>query len=149
MKGSESSTRGRVWASGVSVLILARGFREADYVSMVEDVRGRCPALRAAIDDAAAVAVPSLWPEPFGLIGIEAQARGRPAVGYDVGGIPEWIGDAGIAVPRGDQPALASAIRKVLDERTWLRFAASARRRSESYRLDAHVERFLSLCDAA
>jgi len=33
------------------------------------------------MDDVHAMAVPSLWPEPFGLVGIEAQARGRPAVG--------------------------------------------------------------------
>ena len=32
--------------SGVSVLVLARGFRSADYVGMVADVRGRCPDLR-------------------------------------------------------------------------------------------------------
>jgi fatty-acyl-CoA synthase len=35
--------------SGISVLLLARGFRETDYVAMLEDVRGRCPALRDAI----------------------------------------------------------------------------------------------------
>ena len=32
--------------SGVSLLVLARGFRSADYVGMVADVRGRCPDLR-------------------------------------------------------------------------------------------------------
>jgi fatty-acyl-CoA synthase len=35
--------------AGVSLLIMARGFRQADYVAMLDDVRGRCPALRAAI----------------------------------------------------------------------------------------------------
>jgi fatty-acyl-CoA synthase len=35
--------------SGISVLLLARGFRDADYVEMLEDVRGRCPALRESI----------------------------------------------------------------------------------------------------
>jgi len=32
--------------SGVSLLVLARGFRSSDYVGMVADVRGRCPDLR-------------------------------------------------------------------------------------------------------
>ena len=99
------------------------------------------PDLRAAIDDADAVAVPSLWPEPFGLVGIEAQARGRPAVAYRVGGIADWIGGAGIAVRRGDERALASAIGTVLDERTWSGLAATARSNAERYRLGAHVER--------
>ncbi len=35
--------------AGVSLLVLARSFRGAEYVEMLEDVRSRCPALREAI----------------------------------------------------------------------------------------------------
>jgi fatty-acyl-CoA synthase len=35
--------------SGVSTLILAKGFRQADYVQMVREVRSRCPELRQTI----------------------------------------------------------------------------------------------------
>ncbi|HSN92262.1 MAG TPA: AMP-binding protein [Anaeromyxobacteraceae bacterium] len=35
--------------SGVSTLVLARGFRQADYVAMLHEVRPRCPELRQAI----------------------------------------------------------------------------------------------------
>jgi fatty-acyl-CoA synthase len=35
--------------SGISVLLLARGFRDADYVEMLDDVRERCPELREAV----------------------------------------------------------------------------------------------------
>ena len=35
--------------------------------------------------------VPSLWPEPFGLVGLEASSHGVPAVAFDVGGIKEWL----------------------------------------------------------
>ncbi|HEY0394958.1 MAG TPA: glycosyltransferase family 4 protein [Candidatus Elarobacter sp.] len=101
-------------------------------------------ALRAALDAADAVAVPSLWPEPFGLVGIEAQARGRPAVAYGVGGIGDWIAGAGIAVRRGDENALAAAIRTVLGRDAWPQYAFAARARAERYRLGAHVAR---LCD--
>ncbi|MBV9546789.1 MAG: AMP-binding protein, partial [Chloroflexi bacterium] len=35
--------------SGVSLLVLARGFRQADYVTMLAGVRDRCPQLREAL----------------------------------------------------------------------------------------------------
>lgn len=37
--------------------------------------------------------LPSLWPEPFGLIGQEANRQGVPVVAYATGGIPEWLVD--------------------------------------------------------
>jgi glycosyltransferase involved in cell wall biosynthesis len=113
--------------------------------------RGKLNAdeMRQAIDASDAVAVPSLWPEPFGLVGIEAQARGRPAVAYEVGGIGDWISDAGISVRRGDESALAGAIRAILDERTWNDFAAKARAHAETYRLDAHVDRLINVFQGA
>lgn len=37
--------------------------------------------------------VPSIWPEPLGLIGLEAAAAGVPAIAFDVGGIGEWLID--------------------------------------------------------
>src|SRR5262249_30401824 len=37
------------------------------------------------------LAVPSLWPEPFGLVGLEAGLHGVPAVAFDVGGVREWL----------------------------------------------------------
>ena len=47
------------------------------------------PAVYSA--GAAIAVVPSLWPEPFGLVGLDAAALGRPAVAFDVGGIGEWL----------------------------------------------------------
>ena len=37
--------------------------------------------------------VPSLWPEPFGLVGVEAARLGCPTVAFDRGGISEWLKD--------------------------------------------------------
>ena len=105
-------------------------------------------ALRAAIDEATVVAVPSLEPEPFGLVGIEAQARGRPAVAYDVGGISDWIEGAGTAVARGDERAFAAALLDALVPETWARTSRAARRASERYRLRPHLERILDLTGA-
>ena len=51
------------------------------------------PARDQAIRQASLLAVPSVWPEPFGLTGLEAAACGVPAVAFDVGGIREWLTD--------------------------------------------------------
>jgi glycosyltransferase involved in cell wall biosynthesis len=47
--------------------------------------------LRELQSGADLLAVPSIWPEPFGLVGIEAGCVGLPAVGFAVGGIPDWL----------------------------------------------------------
>ncbi len=46
-----------------------------------------------AVDKADLLVVPSLWPEPFGLVGPETGHRGLPAVAFAIGGIPEWLTD--------------------------------------------------------
>jgi glycosyltransferase involved in cell wall biosynthesis len=51
------------------------------------------PALVALLDDADILVLPSLWPEPHGLVGMEAARRGVPAVAYDSGGVGEWLTD--------------------------------------------------------
>lgn len=63
------------------------------------------------------VVVPSLWPEPFGIVGIEAMAYGKPVVAYDVGGISEWLenGKTGYLIPRGDIRALTDKIASLAD----------------------------------
>ena len=53
--------------------------------------------------------VPSRWPEPFGMVGIEAMARGRPVVAFDVGGISDWLthNQTGFVARAGDTDGLA------------------------------------------
>ena len=64
-------------------------------------------------------AVPSLWPEPFGLVGLDAASLGRPAVAFDVGGIKEWLTDGlngRLVEPTAGEEGLARAIVSLLDE---------------------------------
>jgi glycosyltransferase involved in cell wall biosynthesis len=74
--------------------------------------------VRRALGSARIVVVPSRWPEPFGLVGLEAMACARPVVASDTGGIPEWLDDGrtGLLVPPGDIQALAAAIVSLLDD---------------------------------
>lgn len=100
-------------------------------------------ALIASIDAASVVAVPSLWPEPFGMMGIEAYARGRPVVAYAVGGIPEWLDTGGIAVPAGDEAAFAQALLQVLEPGHWKQLATEGRRLAQQYAPEAYLRRWL------
>lgn len=99
-------------------------------------------ALRVAYDDATLIAMPSLWGEPFGLVGIEAFARARPVAAYDAGAIGEWLGSGGgHAVPRGDEAALANAIAELLEPAAWRAASARAFEAARRYSLEGHVER--------
>lgn len=73
---------------------------------------GRRPDVVPLFHAADVVALPSVFPEPFGRVLVEALACGRPAVGSSVGGIPEVLtGElaAGV-VPPSDPGALAAAL---------------------------------------
>lgn len=99
--------------------------------------------------EATVVAVPSVWPEPFGIVGLEAMAFGRPVVAFDVGGIPEWLadGDTGFLVPPGDVGAMADRLTRVLADRA-LAASLGARGRARVERDFApggHVDRLLHL----
>lgn len=62
------------------------------------------------------VCVPSMWPEPFGMIGPEAMSYSKPLVAFDVGGISEWLidGENGVMARRGDVDSLANSMNMIL-----------------------------------
>jgi glycosyltransferase involved in cell wall biosynthesis len=62
-----------------------------------------------------AVVFPSLWPEPAGLISLEAYARYRPVITSQVGGIPEYVINkkTGILVEPNKDTSLAQAIESI------------------------------------
>lgn len=98
--------------------------------------------------------VPSLWPEPFGLVGLEAGCVGMPAAAFAVGGIPEWLtpGESGELAP-GAQPRageLAEAIvRAVADPERWQQLRVGAWHTARRFTLAAHLDRLLPVILAA
>lgn len=75
---------------------------------------------RSYYSQAAMVVLPSIWPEPFGLVGIEAMSYAKPVVAFRVGGIPEWLEDGvtGFLVPPEDVKSLAERISYLLEHPT-------------------------------
>ena len=106
------------------------------------------------LGDADLLVVPSLWPEPFGLIGLEAAACGVPAAAFDVGGISEWLHDgvnghlAPARSPRAEH--LASAIVKCLrDPSAHAALARGAVEAASRHSMPAHVSALLAVLSAA
>lgn len=107
-----------------------------------------------AMRQADLLAVPSLWPEPFGLVGIEAGCFALPAVGYAVGGIPDWLigGRTGEIAP-GDPPTvqgLAEAIISALgDADHYARLCRGAWESSLTFTLQRHLAMLEPILQAA
>jgi glycosyltransferase involved in cell wall biosynthesis len=100
--------------------------------------------LLAAYHRSTAVVIPSVGPENFPTVALEALGVGRALIGTRVGGIPELVedGDNGFLVPPGDVGALASAIVRVLgDHDLAARMGARSAQRSGEYAMDRFLDR--------
>ena len=100
------------------------------------------------------VAMPSVWPEPFGLVGIEAGSLGVPSVAYAVGGIPDWLaaGQSGELAP-GDPPTvdgLAEAIVRALADRNhYFDLCRGAWEMANRFTLAAHMSNLVPILQDA
>lgn len=96
--------------------------------------------------------MPSLWPEPFGMVGVEAGRFGVPAVAFDVGGVRAWLQDgvngvlAGGAVPTATH--LAKAIASCLSG-SGETFRNTARRSASGFTRTPHVSALNACLDHA
>ena len=107
------------------------------------------PDLQRLYEDAACVLVPSTWPEPFGMVVLEAWQASRPVVVTSRGALPEIVRDDsdGLVVAPSDPAALAAAIdRLVADPKLAARMGDAGRRRVlDFYAIDAHLDRLEAL----
>lgn len=101
---------------------------------------------------ASVLGVPSIWPEPFGLVGLEAAACGVPSVAFGVGGIGEWLTDGinGRLVAAGDTAAMADAIAGLLRDPAQRRHLSDgARTAAARLSPEAHLTRLEAVLDNA
>ena len=96
--------------------------------------------------------VPSLWPEPFGLVGPEAGLRGVPAAAFSVGGVPDWLLDGvnGYRAP-GDPPTaegLADAIIRCLrDPDIHAQLRKGAFKIAEQFSIKSHLSALMKVLE--
>jgi glycosyltransferase involved in cell wall biosynthesis len=102
----------------------------------------------ALFADSDLLVLPSLWPEPLALVGLEAARHRLPVAAFDVGGIGEWLtpGRNGHLAP-GNPPTvqgLSAAIVDCLrDPRTHARLREGAGHLSADFSFDRHVDLLL------
>jgi glycosyltransferase involved in cell wall biosynthesis len=72
--------------------------------------------LKTYYRECSAIALSSVWPEPIATIGLEVMRYGLPVVGFDAGGIRDWLRDGvnGFLIPWMDRQAFANGLEKLL-----------------------------------
>ena len=114
---------------------------------------------RASMDETFAssdlLVLPSLWPEPLALVGLEAARHRLPVAAFAVGGISDWLtsGHNGYLAP-GDPPTVHGLVDAIVaclkDSATHARLREGAAGLSPDFAFDTHVELLLrAFADAA
>lgn len=105
--------------------------------------------LEALYQQCFAVVFPSLWPEPAGLVTLEAYSHYRPIIASAVGGIPEHVkhGETGILVRANHVQELATAINELATNYSQSRLMGERGEAwyQEEFTIDIHLQRLLEI----
>jgi glycosyltransferase involved in cell wall biosynthesis len=110
------------------------------------------PVAIEALRRSAFSVAPSLLPESFGIVALEAAAAGKATIVSAIGGLKDVVvdGETGILVPPGDREALREALRRLCEEpETRERMGEAARARARLFGPEAVVPQFESAYELA
>jgi glycosyltransferase involved in cell wall biosynthesis len=88
---------------------------------------------------------PSVWPEPFGQVGLEAAGLGLPAAAFDVGGISTWLreginGHLAPADPPRAQGLSAAIVKALGNGEHYGKLRAGAERVAREFTVERHLD---------
>ena len=98
--------------------------------------------------------VPSVWPEPFGSVGLAAARYGVPTAAFAVGGIPQWLHDgvnghlasASPPAPLGLADAVVTCLR---DPQHYAQLSRGARQMSDRFTMERHLPDLINVFEKA
>ena len=152
---------GGILGRTLRLVVLGEGPRQAGIES--DSTRYRVPVevvgwadieqRNAAMREADALLVPSVWPEPFGLVGIEAGCVGLPSVAFGVGGTGDWLksGESGESAAGGSPSAKTLGValaRALASPDTHHRLRLGAWLVSQQYGINRHVDQLTRILDS-
>ena len=102
---------------------------------------------------ASMLVIPSAWPEPFGIVGLEAMAHSKPVVAFDVGGIADWLDhrSTGFLVEPRNIGEMAGRIEQLLEDRELAaRMGFNGRKKVEQeFSASNHLENLMNIYRSA
>lgn len=153
--GALSFIRAKTWKA--YILLTGDGLEEYEKMAQDAGIKERVfflnnldyTDLDKYYQKASVLVFPSMSPESFGLVGIEAMSFGRPVVAFDVGGPREWLvdGKTGFLVKRGDVKGLSLRMDQLLGESLMAKKMGleGQKRVNERYRKEVHFNRLFTL----
>lgn len=149
------------WPDVAFAAVPTWGADEASLRSLaaMPNVQIRPPAddIDEILRDTSVLVVPSIWPEAFGYVVVEAMVRGIPVLASDRGGLPEaklgvdhvlpvrpavWRGGAYTSPPQDIEPWSAALRELLTDEKAYRACADASRRAALAFVATAHVGAF-------
>jgi len=90
---------------------------------------------------------PSIWPEPFGRVCVEAMVNGIPCIVSNRGGLPEVIGDAGITINNIFNIKSWTKAINILNENRQLyqAFSKKSKQRAKKFDFEKQYKKFKSI----
>jgi glycosyltransferase involved in cell wall biosynthesis len=95
----------------------------------------------------AIVLVPSIYHEAFVLVGVEAMNLGKPVIGSNVGGIPEWLDDGktGFLVEPNNPEQISEKISYLLCHRDVMKeIGENAREKARTFLVTHHTDQLVN-----
>lgn len=104
--------------------------------------------VKKVYEDSLIIVIPSIWPEAFGKVGIEAMSVGRPIIATNVGGVSDWLidGKTGYLIEPNNPKEISDKVSKLLSRPDILEeMSVESKKRAKDFSLEKHVKNILDL----